>query len=56
MINASTLDTDNDGLTDVQEGVWGTDILNPDTDGDGFLDGTEVQNGYNPNGTGALNR
>ncbi|MEK7498366.1 MAG: hypothetical protein AAB611_00715, partial [Patescibacteria group bacterium] len=25
-----------------------------DTDGDGFKDGDEVKNGYNPNGTGKL--
>jgi hypothetical protein len=28
--------------------------LNADTDGDGYSDGTEVVNGYNPNGTGKL--
>jgi hypothetical protein len=32
------LDSDNDGLTDEQEKLLGTDPLNPDTDGDGLLD------------------
>lgn len=48
-------DTDGDGLFDKQEVVtYGTDPLNEDTDGDGFSDGSEVQNGYNPNGSGRL--
>lgn len=50
----STIDTDNDGLTDAQEESFGTDASNPDTDGDGFTDGEEVKNGYNPNGPGVL--
>jgi len=36
------LDTDKDGLTDVQEQEIGTDLKNPDTDGDGVPDGVEV--------------
>ncbi|MFH0805156.1 MAG: hypothetical protein V1916_03095 [Patescibacteria group bacterium] len=48
IINSSTLDTDNDGLTDEQEEIWGTDPKNPDTDGDGFKDGDEIKNGFNP--------
>ncbi|MEK7584059.1 MAG: hypothetical protein AAB490_02355 [Patescibacteria group bacterium] len=48
-------DTDNDGLSDRDEVFsWLTDPHNPDTDGDTHLDGTEVQNGYNPNGAGKL--
>lgn len=35
-------DTDCDGLSDAAEGVQGTDPLDPDTDGDGLLDGVEV--------------
>ncbi len=42
------VDTDNDGLTDGQEGVLGTDPNNPDTDGDGIQDGEEVTNGTDP--------
>ncbi len=37
-----TTDTDGDGLTDVEEAVYGTDPNNADTDGDGLSDGTEV--------------
>ncbi len=36
------VDSDADGLTDAQEAELGTDPLNPDTDGDGLLDGAEV--------------
>ena len=35
-------DQDHDGLTDVQEAQLGTDPSNADTDGDGLLDGEEV--------------
>jgi hypothetical protein len=35
------LDTDGDGLTDLEEGALGTDPFNPDTDGDGLSDGFE---------------
>lgn len=34
-------DSDNDGLTDAQEKILGTDPAKPDTDGDGLLDGEE---------------
>ncbi len=44
------LDTDSDGLTDLEEALFGTDPKNPDTDGDGFLDGNEMFHLYNPNG------
>lgn len=38
------IDKDDDGLTDVQElEELGSDPWNPDTDGDGLLDGTEVE-------------
>ncbi|HVM90568.1 MAG TPA: fibronectin type III domain-containing protein [Verrucomicrobiae bacterium] len=42
------LDSDSDGLTDVEESVYGTDPHNPDSDADGFLDGNEVFHLYNP--------
>lgn len=48
------LDRDNDGLPDVLEAVYGTDPLNQDTDGDGYKDGSEVCDGYNPLGPGPL--
>lgn len=41
-------DSDGDFLTDEREEELGTDINNPDTDGDGYLDGIEVANGYDP--------
>lgn len=36
-------DSDNDGLTDKEEKVIGTDPLSPDTDNDGLSDGAEVK-------------
>ena len=43
------VDTDNDGLSDVDEIYkYKTDPNNPDTDGDGYLDGEEIVNGYDP--------
>jgi hypothetical protein len=47
-------DTDNDGLSNSEEKKYGTDPKNPDTDGDSYLDGQEVEAGYNPNGEGKL--
>ena len=41
-------DTDNDGLTDVQEVELGTDPKNPDSDGDGYLDAHEHTEGTDP--------
>ena len=42
------LDSDSDGISDVEERVYGTDPAVPDTDADGFLDGNEVFHLYNP--------
>ncbi len=39
----SSTDGDSDGLTDVEEGVYGTTVSNPDSDGDGFIDGKQVR-------------
>lgn len=50
----STTDSDNDGLTDVEEQLYGTKINQPDTDEDGYLDGDEVRNGFNPTGAGKI--
>lgn len=44
-------DTDSDGLTDIEEVIYGTIATRPDTDKDGFLDGNEVFHLYHPNGT-----
>ncbi|PJC01087.1 MAG: hypothetical protein CO073_04365, partial [Candidatus Komeilibacteria bacterium CG_4_9_14_0_8_um_filter_36_9] len=46
------LDSDSDGLSDRLEEALKSDPNNADTDGDGFLDGIEVKNGYNPLGSG----
>jgi len=46
--NSGEIDSDNDGLSDEDEFRYKTDPKNPDTDGDGFLDGDEVKNGFNP--------
>ena len=42
------VDSDGDLLTDEREVELGTDLNNKDSDGDGYLDGIEVANGYNP--------
>jgi hypothetical protein len=41
-------DRDNDGLSDWQEKLWGTDPTDPDTDGDGTPDGKEVEQNRDP--------
>jgi hypothetical protein len=43
-------DLDADTLTDAEEGVLTTDSGEWDTDGDGYFDGQEVMNLYNPRG------
>lgn len=47
-------DSDNDGLTDAEERIYGTNPNNPDTDADGMSDGEEVKRGRNPLGPGSL--
>jgi len=39
---ANITDSDNDGLLDFEEDLYGTDSFNPDTDNDGLTDGDEV--------------
>lgn len=43
-----SIDTDSDGLNDEQELILGTDLGNTDSDGDGYFDGLEVRNGFDP--------
>lgn len=41
-------DNDDDGLSDRLELNFKTNLSNPDTDGDGFKDGVEIEGGYDP--------
>jgi len=53
--NPRAVDTDLDGLDDYAEyNVYGSDPVRRDTDEDGYDDGLEVENGYNPVGSGKL--
>jgi len=47
-------DSDKDGLTNLQETGYGTNPDMDDTDGDGHSDSEEINNGYNPLGSGKL--
>lgn len=47
-------DLDNDGLTLADEYKYSTHPQEADTDKDGYLDGDEVSNGYNPTGAGKM--
>lgn len=46
-----SVDTDTDDLTDQEEEVFGTDSGSWDSDTDGYFDGQEVSNLYNPRGS-----
>lgn len=48
------VDTDADGLYDFEEAEYGTDPDKADSDGDGYNDGDELKNLYNPAGEGKL--
>jgi hypothetical protein len=51
------LDSDGDGLSDVDEHFFGTDPLNPDTDGDGIIDSNDPDHvgvGSDADGDGLL--
>lgn len=42
-------DSDNDSISDYDEvNLYGTDPFSADTDGDGFIDGAEIQRGFDP--------
>jgi hypothetical protein len=47
-VKLEKVDTDGDGLSDRMELNFHTDITDPDTDHDGFTDGNEIKNGYDP--------
>jgi len=47
-------DDDNDGLTNIEEIIFSTDAAMFDSDGDGYSDGSELINLYNPFGEGKL--
>lgn len=49
-------DSDLDGLMDVEENFYATDINKSDSDNDGYSDFDEVNNGYNPAGNGILDK
>ena len=54
-LNIYSLDSDGDGLSDLQEiRFFNTSANNPDTDGDGMTDFEEVEAMTNPLGTGKL--
>ncbi|MEO5928077.1 MAG: thrombospondin type 3 repeat-containing protein [Patescibacteria group bacterium] len=48
---AEAADSDADGVSDPEEATLGTGATMPDSDGDGFTDGSELQNGYDPAAT-----
>ena len=41
-------DSDQDGLSNDEEKLYGTDPFEKDSDGDGYSDGVEVESGYDP--------
>lgn len=47
-ISATQIDEDNDGLSDWEESIYGTDPKKSDTDADGYLDGEEILSGRDP--------
>lgn len=47
-------DDDFDQLNNSDEYRYGTSPINPDTDGDTFRDGVEIQQGFNPTGDGRI--
>lgn len=50
----TSIDTDSDGLTDIEEEIYKTTIRIPDTDNDGFVDGQEILNLYSPLAAGSV--
>lgn len=54
LIFGSGTDLDEDELTDLEEEIFSTDSGTWDTDGDGYYDGQEVVNLYNPRGSAPI--
>lgn len=53
LTDAKAVDTDGDTLSDGDEiKKYRSDPLKKDSDGDGYTDAQEIENGYNPVGTG----
>ena len=52
IIDYNDQDDDNDGLTNSMENAIGTNPQNSDSDNDGYLDKQEIENDYNPLGSG----
>ncbi len=50
VVLSDSSDIDDDSLTDLEEEIFQTDSGNLDSDGDGYYDGLEVVNLYNPTG------
>lgn len=48
VLAATEIDTDSDGLPDVEETHIGTNLEVSDSDNDGYADGEEVLHGYDP--------
>lgn len=55
LVADNNLDSDSDGLSDNLEKALGTDPNKKDSDGDGHSDFDEINNGYNPLGSGKIN-
>jgi hypothetical protein len=51
---SSVIDSDQDGLNDLEEAILGTAATSTDSDNDGYSDYAEVISGYNPLGAGKI--
>ncbi|HNW55527.1 MAG TPA: hypothetical protein PKN62_00370 [bacterium] len=49
-------DTDQDGLTDKEETIFGTNANQADSDSDGYADLAEIRSGYNPIGQDKISK
>ena len=47
-LSQDVLDDDKDGLSNWEESIYGTNLNNPDSDGDGNLDGEEILSNHDP--------